>query len=63
MSAHRITRRKVSKELLVREVWSAGKRLEVGAGATQVVGKSREPLIAGPTDARVGLWLILQERM
>ena len=37
----------------------AGARLEVGAGVTQVMGKSSKPLIAGLTDARVGLRLIL----
>ena len=62
LSAHRTSgpwRRKVPKELLVQEVRSAGARLEVGAGATQAMGKSSKPTIAGLTDARAGLRLIL----
>ena len=59
MSTHRTTRRRVPKEMLVQEVRPAGAGLEVSAGAAHAVGKSSEPPIAGLTDARAGLRLIL----
>ena len=59
LSAHRTTRQRMPKGLLVQGVRSAGVGLEVGASATQTVGKSSEPPIAGLTDAWAGLRLNL----
>ena len=45
--------------LLVQGVQSAGAGLEGGASATQAVWMNSEPPIAGLTEARAGLRLIL----
>ena len=37
--------------------------LEVGTGVAQTMWKSSRPLVAGLTEARAGLRLILQERI
>ena len=63
MLGYRITRRRVQERLLVQEVRPAGARLEVGAGAVQAEKGSNEPPVAGLTDARAGLRLILQKRI